>query len=208
MGVDDPYRHIAGFYRLIEPLLAGGRRVALDVLPPQPEWKVLDVGCGTGTGLAPYVDAGCTGVGVDVSPAMLEEATARLGDRAELHLTDGDSLPFDDAHFDLVTASMVLHEVPADERTAMVSEMARVTKPAGRVLFIDFRFGSLPGWKGPTIRGLSTAIERFSGHYSGYRSFKAADGVPGSVGRAGLYIERERIVAEGNVAIYVVAPAQ
>jgi hypothetical protein len=90
----------------------------------------------------------------------------------------------------------------------MVSEMARVTKPAGRVLFIDFRFGSLPGWKGPTIRGLSTVIERFSGHYSGYRSFKAADGVPGSVGRAGLYIERERIVAEGDVAIYVVAPAQ
>jgi len=60
--------------------------------------------------------------------------------------------------------------------------------------------------EGPTVRGLSTVIEWFSGHYSGYRSFKAADGVPGSVGRAGLDIEREQIVAEGNVGIYVVAP--
>ena len=75
-----------------------------------------------------YVAAGCTVIGVDVSAAMLERATARLGDRAELHLTDGDTLPFDGGRFDLVTTSMVLHEVPADARTTLVTEMARVAK--------------------------------------------------------------------------------
>lgn len=207
MSAKDPYRRIAGVYdRLIEPMQAGVRRVALDVVPPRPEWQVLDVGCGTGTGMAQYVETGCTVIGVDVSAAMLEKATARLGDRAELHLTGGDTLPFDGGRFDLVTTSMVLHEVPADARTALVTEMARVAKPDSRLLLIDFRFGSLRGWKGPTLRALSAVIERFSGHYSGYRSFKASGGVPGVVGEAGLGIEREKIVAGGNVAIYVVAP--
>ena len=207
MSANDPYRRIAGVYdRLIEPMQAGVRRVALDVVPPQPGWQVLDVGCGTGTGMAPYVTAGCTVIGVDVSAAMLERATARLGDRAELHLTDGGPLPFDGDRFDLVTTSMVLHEVPPDARRPLVTEMARVAKSDGRLLFIDFRFGSLRGWKGPTFRALSVVIERFSGHYSGYRSFKTSGGVSGAVGEAGLVIDRERIVAGGNVAIYVVAP--
>jgi hypothetical protein len=52
---------------------------------------------------------------------------------------------------------------------------------------------------------LSGVVERFSGHYSGYRSFKASGGVPGVVGEAGFAIEREKIVAGGNLAIYVVA---
>ena len=207
MNVNDPYRRIAGVYdRLIEPMQAGVRRVALDVVPPQPRWQVLDVGCGTGTGMAPYVEAGCTVIGVDVSDAMLERATARLGDRAEFHLTDGGALPFDGGRFDLITTSMVLHEVPAHARTDLVTEMARVAKPDGRLLFIDFRFGSLRGWKGPTFRALSVVIERLSGHYSGYRSFKTSGGVPAVVDEAGLNIDREKIVAGGNVAIYVVTP--
>lgn len=209
MSAEDPYRRIAGVYdRLVEPMQAGVRRVALDVFPPRPEWQVLDVGCGTGTGLAQYAKAGCTVVGVDVSAAMLDKAAARLGDRAELHLTDGDDLPFDDSRFDLVMTSMVLHEVPADAREAFVAEMARVARPAGKLLFIDFRFGQLRGWKGPTLRALSSVMERFSGHYSGYQSFKSSGGVPPVLGRVGLSIEHEKIVAGGNVAIYEVTPQQ
>jgi ubiquinone/menaquinone biosynthesis C-methylase UbiE len=101
---------------------------------------------------------------------------------------------------------MVLHEVPADAREAFVTEMARVAKPGGKMLLIDFRFGQLRGWKGHTLRAMSSAIERFSGHYSGYQSFKVSGGVPRVVGRVGLTIEREKVVAGGNVAIYEVAP--
>lgn len=198
---------MAGVYdRLIEPMQAGVRGVAREVVPPQPGWRVLDVGCGTGTGLAEYLEAGCTVAGVDVSAAMLERANTRLGDAAELHLTDGDVLPFDSGRFDLVTTSMVLHEVPVQARTALVTEMARVATDDGRLLLIDFRFGSLRGWKGPVLRMTSALIERFAGHYSGYRTFKATGGVPHVVGEAGLEVEREKIVAGGNVAIYVVAP--
>ncbi len=207
MTAKDPYQRIAGVYdRLIEPMQAGVRGVALEVFPPQPGWRVLDVGCGTGTGLARYLEAGCNVAGVEVSQSMLERAAARLGDRAELHLTDGDALPFDGGRFDLVTTSMVLHEVPAEARAAFAAEMARVAKPQGRLLFTDFRFGSLRGWRGPVFRGLSEVVERLSGHHTAYRSFKTSGGVPAVLGQTGLNIEREKIVAGGNVAIYLVVP--
>lgn len=207
MSGTDPYRRIAGLYdRLIEPMQVGVRSVGLEVVPPLRGWDVLDVGCGTGTGLAPYVEAGCRVSGVDVSSSMLEKARGRLGERADLHLTDGRGLPFDGDRFDLVTAAMVLHEVDADARADLVNEMARVTKPDGRLMLTDFRFGSLRGWKGPAMRAVSVIIERFSGHYSGYRSFRALGGMPGVAGQAGRSIEQEKIVAGGNLAIYVVTP--
>lgn len=207
MNGQDPYRSIAGIYdRLIEPMQAGVRKVALSVIPTQPEWEVLDVGCGTGTGLVPYADAGCTVVGVDVSPSMLSKAAERLSDQAQLHLGDGETLPFETDRFDLVTTSMVLHEVSASARASFVAEMARVSKPRGRMLLVDFRFGPMRGWKGPALRAASWVIERFSGHYSGYQSFKKSGGVPDVVNSIGLTIGHEKIVAGGNIAIYLVEP--
>lgn len=208
MPPPDPYRRIAGFYdRFVEPMQAGVRNVALEVLPPQPGWHVLDVGCGTGTGLLPYLAAGCHVSGADVSPAMLEQAAARLGTRADLHLVAaGEPLPVEDSLFDLTVTTLVLHEVSAKERNEFLWEMARVTKPAGRILVTDFRFGSLRGWRGPALRAATVAMERLSGHYSGYRSFKAGGGAPAVVEAAGLEVEREKVVAGGNMALYVVDP--
>jgi ubiquinone/menaquinone biosynthesis C-methylase UbiE len=207
MASGDPYRRIARIYdRVIEPMQTGVRSVAHEVLPPQRGWQVLDVGCGTGTGLTPYLDAGCIVAGVDVSEAMLERAADHVGGRAELYLTHGDALPFEDDRFDLVTTTMVLHEVPADARASLVTEMARVAKPDGRLLLVDFRFESLRGWRGPAFRAVSGLVERFSGHYSHYRTFKTDGGVPAVTKQAGLDVRREKIVAGGNVAIYLVAP--
>ena len=208
MAPPDPYRRIAGYYdRLVEPMQAGVRKVALEVLPPRPGWHVLDVGCGTGTGLIPYLEAGCHVTGADVSAAMLKQASARLGERAKLYLTtSGEPLPEENNRFDLTLTTLVIHEVPVEARTDFLLEMARVTKPEGRMLLTDFRFGSLRGWRGPALRTATAVIERLSGHYSGYRSFKAGGGVPAAVDAAGLVVEREKIVAGGNMALYVVDP--
>lgn len=203
----DRYGRIAGVYDLIvEPLQAGVRRAGVRFLPPQPGWRVLDVGCGTGTGMVPYVDAGCDVVGVDVSAAMLDKATARLGGRAEVHLTDGSGLPFADGSFDLVMTSMVLHEIPHEARPRFLEEMARVAGPDGRLLITDFHFGPLRGWRGPVNRAVSILIERFSGHYSGYRSFAATGGVPGLIAALGMAIEEEKVVAGGNLGLFAISP--
>lgn len=210
MPSTDPYRRLAAVYdRLLEPMQAGVRTVALEVLPPEPDWAVLDIGCGTGTGLARYSDAGCTVAGADVSAAMLERASARLGSGAELHHVEPGPLPFDDERFDLVMISMVIHEVAEPERVPLLLEMVRVAKRGGRLLVIDFRFGSLRGWKGQALRLLLPVIERFAGHYREYRDFRASAGIPPLLATAGLGIEREKIVAGGNLAVYVcgIAPA-
>jgi ubiquinone/menaquinone biosynthesis C-methylase UbiE len=195
---------MARYYdRVVEPMNAGVRDVADRVLPPQPGWSVLDVGCGTGTGLERYVSAGCSCYGVDVSAAMLARARERLGDRADLQLTDGRRLPFEPDTFDLVSISMVLHEIAAERRAGVLAEMARVVKPDGRLLITDFRFGSLRGIKGRMLKAVTFAIERVGGHYSGYRSFRRNGGAPALVSGTGLVLEREKIVAGGNLAVYV-----
>jgi ubiquinone/menaquinone biosynthesis C-methylase UbiE len=204
MAGADPYRLIAGIYdRVVEPMQRGVRRRAVDLIAPQPGWRVLDVGCGTGTGLVPYVEAGCAVVGVDVSEAMLERARKRLGPAVDLHLTDGVELPFATGRFDLVTMSLVLHEIPADRRSDVLGEMTRVTAPGGRMLVTDFRFGSLKGVRGRVLRLVSWIVERISGHFDGYRSFRAMGGFPAVAARAGLSVEMEKVVGGGNMAIFL-----
>ncbi len=46
----------------------------MKVYPPKEGMLVLDVGCGTGTNLSLYHEAGCSVFGIDSSPAMLAEA--------------------------------------------------------------------------------------------------------------------------------------
>jgi ubiquinone/menaquinone biosynthesis C-methylase UbiE len=204
MSSVDPYRRIAGIYdRVVEPLQRGVRRRAIELVPPRAGWRVLDVGCGTGKTLAFYLEAGCTVVGVDVSVAMLRRARQGLGSAAELHLIGGDELPFERDSFDLVNLSLVLHEIPFDERTDVLREMARVTAPGGRMLVTDFRFGSLRGVRGRVLRLVSWVMERISGHYDGYRSFRADGGLPAAAAKAGLAIKAEKVVAGGNMAIFV-----
>lgn len=206
MRSTDPYARLAGLYdRVVEPMMAGVRRVALDVVPPSSHWSVLDVGCGTGNGMVGYVEAGCSVVGVDVSPSMVERAKAKLAGGADIRLIGQGPIPLDAGSFDLVTTSMVLHEVPAAQRLDLVRDMARLTRSGGRILVTDFRFGSLRGWRGPVFRIINRLVERVSGHYDGYLSFKAGGGVPGLLEHTGLEVEREKIVAGGNIALYVIS---
>lgn len=200
----DPYRMAARFYdTVVDPLNAGVRRVALRIDPPAPGWAVLDTGCGTGTALHEYAAAGCEIHGVDVSAAMLERARGRLGSDADLRLADATDLPYADDAFDRVVASMMLHEVPASSRPALLAELGRVVKPEGRIVITDFRFGSLRGMKGRSLRAATWVIERVGGHFAGYRSFREIGGLPALAPASGLEIEKEKIVAGGNLAIYL-----
>ena len=96
---------------------------------------VLDAGCGTGSvafALAPHV---ADVVGVDTRVDYLE--AGRASAPANVRLVEGDvmGLPFGYAEFDLVCCHRVLHHVrlPA----LAVSELARVTRPGGRVFIAD-----------------------------------------------------------------------
>ncbi len=102
--------------------------------------RLLDIGTGTGRlleVLAPKVEQA---IGVDQSREMLALARANLAraglDNAEIRQGDMYALPFEADSFDVVTIHHVLHY--ADDPAAALSEAARVVKPGGMVLVVDF----------------------------------------------------------------------
>jgi len=98
--------------------------------------RVLDIGCGIGLidrELGPGVAELC---GVDTSARSLEFARTRAPDTRFVHY-DGARLPFDDASFDAVFASCVLHHVPPLARATFMTEMLRPLRPKGAVILIE-----------------------------------------------------------------------
>lgn len=95
--------------------------------------RVLDAGCGSGPLSAALRAKGAIVTGFDASPAMVELARRRLGERAALHVADlSQPLPFADAAFDDVVSSLVLHYLR--DWTAPLAELRRVLKPGGRLI--------------------------------------------------------------------------
>ena len=100
---------------------------------------VADVGTGTGFVAAGIAPKARRVIAVDNSSAMLEMARKNLGELglANVELVEGDvgALPIESDSMDAVFANMVLHH--AEDPTAMLREMARITKPGGVVAVVD-----------------------------------------------------------------------
>ncbi|MFQ5570567.1 MAG: class I SAM-dependent methyltransferase [Rhodothermales bacterium] len=202
----DPYHRIARWYdALFEPINAGLIAVGMKMLPPVKNLAILDVGCGTGSQLAAYQKAGGAVFGIDSSEAMLNVAREKLGDGARLHLGDATAMPFDDEAFDVVTATLVLHEMAAATRDAVIAETKRVLRPRGYLLFTDFHPGPLRPLKGWFMKVFITLSEMGAGreHFRNYRTFMARKGLPGLIAKHGLVIEKERVVSGGNMAVFL-----
>jgi SAM-dependent methyltransferase len=96
--------------------------------------RVLEAGCGPGVLTSWLVGNGAIVTAMDMSQEMVRLATERLGERANILTADlAEPLPFADASFDLVVASLVLHYLA--DWAAPLAEFRRVLAPAGTVVF-------------------------------------------------------------------------
>jgi ubiquinone/menaquinone biosynthesis C-methylase UbiE len=102
---------------------------------------VLDVG--TGPGRLPVEIARRSPqvwvTGLDVSPRMIEAATAAIepGQQVTAQVGDVARLPYRDGSVDLVVSTLSQHHWP--DRTAAIGELARVLAPGGRIWIYDLR---------------------------------------------------------------------
>jgi ubiquinone/menaquinone biosynthesis C-methylase UbiE len=107
-----------------------------------PASSVLEIGCGSGRyALQLAATIGCNVVGVDINDAGIRNANSlararNLSDRVSFQQCDvAKALTFNDVAFDAIFANDVLCHIPA--RPTLLSEISRVLKPRGRLLFSD-----------------------------------------------------------------------
>lgn len=124
----------------IEPQFAAARGNRAEDVP----FDVLEVGAGVGRWAASFDPSTTRFFGVDVSAGMVAAARANFPQARFDRIEDDLSLPYEDESFDLVFTVTVMHHNPTPARRKLVSEMWRVAKPGGRLLFLeDFVTG---GW--------------------------------------------------------------
>ncbi len=99
---------------------------------------LLDVGCGTG----PMVELiareypGRHFTGLDLTPKMIEVASAKSIEGASFVVGDAEDMPFDDASFDVVICANSFHHYPNPQ--SFFNEVARVLRPGGKFVLRDY----------------------------------------------------------------------
>jgi demethylmenaquinone methyltransferase / 2-methoxy-6-polyprenyl-1,4-benzoquinol methylase len=136
------------------------RRAAVRLSRAKPGDRVLD--CATGTGdlaLAMKKAVGPSGevVGTDFCAEMLASApakAARAGLDVRFEVADALSLPYGDASFDVASIAFGIRNV--DDPVRCLREMARVVRPQGRVVVLEF--GQPRGAFGALFRAYSRVV--------------------------------------------------
>ena len=178
---DDARRIFSGIgatYERAGALLSFGqdarwRARLVDSVRAAPGDVVLDVATGTGlVARAVSERYGCEVVGLDPSGDMLSAAVARNG-HIPLVRARAESLPFPDESFDHLTFTYLLRYV--DDPAATMRELARVVRPGGRIIALDFGVPANPViralWRVYTTIGLPIVGRAISERWSRVGAF-------------------------------------
>ena len=138
------FDRIAGRYELLNTLMTAGlhrlwNRKVVEATGLRPGGRALDLACGTGTltrDLARKVGSDGYVIGVDFSREMLKSAQTRPVPNIEYRLGDATNLQgIESNSFDAATIAYGARNIP--DLDALMSEMARVVKPGGRVVCLE-----------------------------------------------------------------------
>ena len=157
--LDEALHADARHERVSPPLL--GSRIRNDVLraflDPQPNDRVVDLGCGSGRTLLWNRDWGASMVGVDIAPFFSSDAMREV----DLLLADLRRLPFADAAFTKAYSLDVLEHLSPDALRAMLAEANRVLAPGGRLFVYSHVRKNAPVAKGlRAINAFARVLER------------------------------------------------
>ena len=188
---------------IIDPILKDVRICVAGLSDIKAGDRVLDVCCGTGDQVFHYTQKGAIATGVDQELSMIELAERNRKRRGFNHSTfrvaSATELPFPDGYFDCASISLGLHEMERDERNRAVSEMKRVVKKEGVLLFIDFQV-PLPK---NSIAYLIKTVEFIAGrdNHKCFRDYLAQGGLNGILKEAQLIPQEESLLLSGNLQV-------
>lgn len=114
---------------------------------PLAEGRVFELGCGGGLNQALYDPERIVSfAGIDPHEKLLDGARQRASDKgwdADIRQGVGESIPFPDGSFDTVVCTFTLCSVEDAEQT--ISEMRRILRPGGQLLFLEHGRAPDPG---------------------------------------------------------------
>jgi demethylmenaquinone methyltransferase / 2-methoxy-6-polyprenyl-1,4-benzoquinol methylase len=215
------FASIAGRYQTVNHVLSGGldwywRAAVVRLMRPWRPGTVLDVATGSGD-LARALRGkipGCRVVGADFCRPMLE--VARRQGLPELVEADGLHLPFPDDAFDAVTAAFGLRNMASWE--GGLREMARVLKPGGHLLILDFSLPTLPVIRPlyrfylhrilPIVAGIATGrMDAYEYLGGSIEKFPSGESMLSLIRNCGLSDTAAKPLSLGTVSIYTATKA-
>jgi len=119
-------------------------QAVLDDMKPAPHSRVLQVACVYGdfsNKLARHLDANQSRLDlVDVADIQLRNAQEKLAEHKNVsfHHQDSSDMRFPAETFDETVVFFLLHEQPEDVRRQTIEEAIRVTRPGGKIIFVDY----------------------------------------------------------------------
>ena len=123
-----------GPYQRITETIVDIHDIVLERLEPQDGDRWVDLACGTGAVAERAAAAGADVTGIDLAPALIDTARERaesLGLTIDYAVGDAENLDVPDASFDKLSSTCGVMFAPDHE--AVAGELARVTKPGGRI---------------------------------------------------------------------------
>lgn len=155
----------AGYDQYVTPSHMALANEALDRIDVGPDIRFLDVAAGSGALAIAAAQRGAHVLGTDISPAMIDrlEANARRHglDNLSGQVMDGHHLELDDDSFDAAGSMFGVMLFPDLPRG--LGEMARVTRPGGKVLVVTFGPPQQAEFLGFFLKAARQAVPGFSG---------------------------------------------
>jgi SAM-dependent methyltransferase len=123
-----------GPYERVTKTLRDIHDLVIEKVDPRPGERMLDAATGTGAVAILAAKRGADVVGQDIAPVLIETARGRAAEEGvsiEFEIGDAEAMTYEDAAFDIVTSTLGVMFAP--DHGAVAGELARVTKPGGRL---------------------------------------------------------------------------